>query len=195
LADTGESDKDALGNAKPTEEDILDMVSLQTQTDELASQICKGDVVAVRCHMSNDPPYWLFQVDDTVMSAADTFTDEAGVVYPAGTLYFEGHWLERTSSKVERVYDYKRGADDFVMSHLVICRADVTPATTSSGRPTGALRASLDTHDSIMSHMGVKRTSEEVLQSSSEEGEDEEGEEEEVVTEEEDEEMLPLESP
>ena len=120
LADTGESDKDALGNAKPTEEDILDMVSLQTQTDELASQICKGDVVAVRCHMSNDPPYWLFQVDDTVMSAADTFTDEAGVVYPAGTLYFEGHWLERTSSKAERVYDYKRGADD-LCRHVTSC--------------------------------------------------------------------------
>ena len=83
------------------------------------------------------------------------------------------------------------------MSHLVICRADVTPATTSSGRRTGTLRVSLDTHDSIMSHVGVKRTSEEVPQSSSEEEseDEEEGEEEEVVTEEEDEEMLPLESP
>ena len=77
------------------------------------------------------------------------------------------------------------------MSHLVICKVDVTQATSSRGRQTSSLRVSEDNHNSIIAHLSGKRAPEEALESSS--SEEEEGvETEEEEEEDTDEEMTPI---
>jgi hypothetical protein len=109
-----------------------------------------------------------------------------GPHFPEGTQYLEGKWLEVEHSKAStgnRHYmkGVSQGDPALVMSHLVICKAEVT-AVQKGRRCLYTLKE--DEHDSILAHLTEANTPSE---SESESGSDESEEEEEEEKEEEEE--------
>jgi hypothetical protein len=166
--------------AQMTDDEMLDLVALQAKTDELAHQLVENDVVAVRC--TGTDPYWLFMVSGPALIASEDFEDVHGSLFPEGTQYLEGRWLEVEHSKASTGNRHYRkgvpqGDPDLVMSHLVICKAEVT-AEQKGRRFLYALEE--DEHDSILAHLTEANSpSESESESGSDESEEEEEDEEE----------------
>jgi hypothetical protein len=66
--------------------------------------------------------------------------DDAHQMFPAGSTYFEGSWLEPTCSEGRKaraetdsfVYKQEKGAH--LLSHLIVCKVNLSQRTTRTGR-------------------------------------------------------------
>lgn len=179
LAARNETNKNAASKATElTDEEILDLLALQSRSDELAGQLGAGDVVAVRC--TPPQPYWLFKANGPAVLASETFEDEVGTTFTEGTMYLDGNWLERSNnSSSDDGQCYKIGGETQVMSHHIICETKVTAARSRRGRELAALlHHAAEEHACILAHIVEKVASEDIIEASSDEEDEEEGGEE-----------------